>query len=166
MDAFLEVVKFFGAATFMDTYVGKEANAVIHQNGSSNWNFSILSNEPSVLQKFKLVLCNTVTCFRFQSRRTIYSNTWCIYDVLSNNSVWVLYQLKGIYCILQLKNFYFLKEHIIFIYNTKLYSINGVCSVFCKCLFFEQVYLFIPFINFDLALIYTKLLRKVSDIHY
>lgn len=22
---------------------------------------------------------------------------------------------------------------------------------FCKCLFFEQVYLFIPFINFDLA---------------
>lgn len=55
MDAFLEVVKFFGAATFMDTYVGKEANAIIHQNGSSNWNFSILSNEPSILQKFKLV---------------------------------------------------------------------------------------------------------------
>lgn len=50
MDAFLEVVKFFGAATFMDTYVGKEANALIHQNGSSNWNFSILSNEPNVLQ--------------------------------------------------------------------------------------------------------------------
>lgn len=36
VDAFLEVVKFFGAATFMDTYVGKEANALIHQNGSSN----------------------------------------------------------------------------------------------------------------------------------
>lgn len=35
VDAFLEVVKFFGAATFMDTYVGKEANSLIHQNGAS-----------------------------------------------------------------------------------------------------------------------------------
>lgn len=42
-------------------------------------------------------------------------DVFMIYDVLSNTSVWVLYQLKGIYCILQLKNFYFLKEHIIFI---------------------------------------------------
>lgn len=37
VDAFLEVVKFFGAASFMDTYVGKETNSLIHQNGSS-WN--------------------------------------------------------------------------------------------------------------------------------
>nr|XP_022346208.1 epidermal retinol dehydrogenase 2-like [Crassostrea virginica] len=35
VDAFLEVVKFFGAASFMDTYVGKETNSLIHQNGSS-----------------------------------------------------------------------------------------------------------------------------------
>lgn len=140
MDAFLEVVKFFGAATFMDTYVGKEANALIHQNGSSNWNFSILSNEPSGLQKFKWVLCNTVTCFRFQCRRTIYSTTctWCIYDVpvLSNNSVWVLYQLKGIYCILQLKNFYFIKEHIWSLFKMQ----NSIAVMVFVQFFFVNVY--------------------------
>lgn len=118
MDAFLEVVKFFGAATFMDTYVGKEANALINQNGSSNWNFSILSNEPSILQNLNgFYVTQLPVSGSSLEEPYIYSNTctWCIYDVLSNNSVWVLYQLKGIYCILQLKNFYFIKEHIIFI---------------------------------------------------
>ena len=45
VDAFLEVVKFFGAASFMDTYVGKETNSLIHQNGSSwnpQWTFWIM----------------------------------------------------------------------------------------------------------------------------
>lgn len=166
MDAFLEVVKFFGAATFMDTYVGKEANALIHQNGSSNWNFSILSNESSVLQKFKLVLCNTVTCSSLEEP----------YILIHVHDVFMMYYH------ITVSGFYTSLRVFIVFYNWRIFtSLKNTLSLFkmqnsialmvfvqffCKCLFFEQVYLFIPFINFDLALIYTKLLRKVSDIHY
>lgn len=116
VDAFLEVVKFFGAATFMDTYVGKEANALIHQNGSSNWNFSILSNESSVLQKFKLVLCNTVTCSSLEEPYILIHDVFMMYYQITVSGFYTSLRVFIVFynwrIFTSIKN---IKEHIIFI---------------------------------------------------